>query len=117
MFHFPHELQFLQKPVEADGYGRLSYETVSNNVSCQFLGRPRVFQVAQVFGEEIVVDAVFSLPQDVEVAPEWRLVYENMGYIVISAEPLMTVGGDKLGTTVSTRREKIVDGGTSYTQT
>lgn len=117
MFHYPHKLQFLQKPVGTGGYGSLSYVNVSNNVACRFLGRPREFQVAQAFGEAIAVDAAFSLPQGVEVAPEWRLVYENVGYIVVSSEPLMTIGGDKLGTTVFTRREKIVDGGTSYTQT
>ena len=117
MFHFPHKLQFIQKPVGTGEYGRLLYEDVSNNVSCQFLGRPRASQVPQAFGEEIAIDALFSLPQGVEVEPEWRLVHENVGYIVVSAEPLMTVSGDKLGTTVFTRREKIIDGGTSYTQT
>lgn len=117
MFHFPHKLQLLQKPVGTGGYGRMSYENVSNNVSCQFLGRPREFQVAQAFGEEVAVDALFSLPEGVEIAPEWRLIYENVGYIVVSAEPLMTISGDKLGTTISARREKIVDGGTSFSQT
>ena len=72
MFHFPHKLQLLQKPVGTGEYGRLSYEDVSNNVPCQFLGRPREFQVAKVFGEEVEVEAVFSLPQGVEVAPSIR---------------------------------------------
>ena len=117
MFHFPHKLRFLQKPVGADAYGKITYEYVSNNVSCQFLGRPREFQVAQAFGEEVAVDAVFSLPQGIDVGVDWRLVYQNVGYIVIAAEPQMTVGGKRLATTVYTRREKIIDGGTSYTQT
>ena len=117
MFHFPHMLQLLQKPVGTGEYGKLSYEDVSNNVLCQFLGRPREFQVARVFGEEVDIEAVFSLPQGIEVAPEWRLIFENVGYIVVSVQPLMTISGDKLNTTVFTRREKIVDGGTSYTQT
>lgn len=118
MFHFPHRLQKVFKPVGHNEVGALNYAEVSNNVRCQFLGRPREGTQSGTFGEATVVDAVFSLPIGINVEVGWKLVYNNNAYIVEEVVPQMDVtGGHEQSRTAFTRREKILDGATSYTQT
>lgn len=118
MFHFPHRLQSVEKPTATTAVGGLVYNQVTNNARCQFLGRPREGQQNGTFGEERVVDVVFSLPPIVPVEVGWRLVYNNQGYIVEEVEPEMDLtGGHVVAQTVYTRRERQLDGATSYTST
>lgn len=118
MFHFPHKLTSVQQPIGANSVGALLYQEVTNNARCQFLGRPREHTQGGSFGENTVVDVVFSLPAGTLVDVGWRMVYENKAYIVEEVEPQMDVcGGHELARTVFTRREKILDGATNYTKT
>lgn len=118
MFHFPHVVDIIEKPTGADGgYGRLGYIQVSNNVTCQFLGRPRESHNASAFGDVNSIDAMFSFPGGTAIEVDWRLVFSNVAYIVVTVNPEMNLQGVEQSITVNTRREKVIDGATHHSQT
>ena len=117
MFHFSSNLELVQRPNGATTTGGILYQDVNNNVQAQFLGAPREQQFFSSSGETTYGTVVFGMPPDIPIDVDWRLVFDNVGYIVNEVSPELDLEGNTIGLFVFTRKENVRDDAVSYKDT